>query len=197
MRSSVSGAKVAIRANTRIAPIAAGQREKREKMANIAATQTQTSDNWETPPWLIQEIEAEFGPITLDPCASADNRKSECYFDKETDGLKQPWKGPLTFCNPPYSQVAAWAQKAYFEALVANTTVAFLCAARTDTRWWWRYIRHGEVRLMQGRIRFYYNGQPTKVSAPFPSALVIFRKDFSLKYSPSTVYWDLSEIVRK
>lgn len=163
-------------------------------MANITATQSHNSDEWETPPWLIHRIEAEFGRIMLDPCCTVDNSKGQYSFTKSDDGLSKPWVAPLTYCNPPYSQVGEWAKKAYFEAMTGNTTALFLCAARTDTRWWWRYVRHGEVRFLQGRLRFYYDGQPTKVSAPFPSALAVFRKDLEMVYSPTTVYWGVREL---
>ena len=43
--------------------------------------------------------------------------------------------------------------------------------SRTDTRWWHGYVMRGEVRFLQGRIRF----EGGKHCAPFPSAFAIFR----------------------
>lgn len=164
-------------------------------MADLKATQMSKTDEWETPTWLIRVIEEEFGPITLDPCATAENSKGLLYFPKEDNGLIQQWHG-LTFVNPPYSEVAAWTEKSYQEAFAGNATVLLLVAARTDTRWWWKWVRQGEVRLIQGRLRFDLNGEEIKVSAPFPSALVIFRR-YVDRYSPSTVYWDIPKEMRK
>lgn len=46
-----------------------------------------------------------------------------------------------------------------------------LIPARTDTRWFHRYIyNQQEVRFIKGRLRF--NG--AKYNAPFPSMIVIF-----------------------
>lgn len=158
-------------------------------MADIKATLSHKQNDWETPDWLIRVIENEFGPITLDPCATNENSKGLLYISKEDNGLAHPWHG-LTFVNPPYDDIAAWVEKSYQEALVGNATVLLLIAARTDTRWWWRWVRQGEVRLLQGRLRFGRDGETVNVSAPFPSVLVVFRRYLD-RYSPSTVYWNI------
>ena len=73
--------------------------------------------------------------------------------------------------NPPYGrEIGRWMQKAY-EASRSGATVVCLIPARTDTSWWHRYAMRGEIRLLQGRLKF-GDGQN---SAPFPSAIVIFR----------------------
>ena len=47
-----------------------------------------------------------------------------------------------------------------------------LVPARTDTAWWHDYVvPFAEVRFLRGRVKF--EGAPT--TAPFPSAVVIFR----------------------
>ena len=54
-----------------------------------------------------------------------------------------------------------------------------LLPARTDTRWWHDYCVKGEVMFLKGRLKF---GDADN-SAPFPSALVVFRpslKDLDL-----------------
>jgi site-specific DNA-methyltransferase (adenine-specific) len=73
--------------------------------------------------------------------------------------------------NPPYGrEIGVWMKK----AKNSNTTVVCLVPARTDTKWWWDNVVDGkaEVRFIKGRLKF--GGQ--KNSAPFPSAVVIFRK---------------------
>lgn len=75
------------------------------------------------------------------------------------------------FCNPPYSQIADWVKKCYYEGRKDNTVVVMLIPARTDTRYFHNYIWHrSEIRFIKGRIRF--NGLD---NAPFPSMVVIFR----------------------
>ena len=81
--------------------------------------------------------------------------------------------GERVFCNPPYSQIAKWVAKAYYEGCKDNTLVALLIPARTDTKYFHNYILHrSEIRFIKGRIQF--DGE-TKDNAPFPSMLVIFR----------------------
>ena len=80
--------------------------------------------------------------------------------------------GYTVFCNPPYSKIAKWVEKAYREALQDKTTVVLLIPARTDTRYFHDFILHrSEIRFIRGRLKFsghVYN-------APFPSMIVIFR----------------------
>jgi site-specific DNA-methyltransferase (adenine-specific) len=76
------------------------------------------------------------------------------------------------FCNPPYSQIGRWVEKAFYEGQKDNTVVVMLIPARTDTRWFHNFILHrSEVRLLKGRLHF----SGAKNSAPFPSMVVIFR----------------------
>lgn len=73
--------------------------------------------------------------------------------------------------NPPYGrEIGKWVRKAY-ESSLGGTTVVCLLPARTDTRWWHDYCMKGEIRFIRGRLKF--GGH--KNSAPFPSAVVIFR----------------------
>lgn len=164
-------------------------------MADITATHSKGQDNWETPWWLVHMIEAEFGGIDLDPCCTFANRKGAEYYTEEHDGLSQPWFGTV-FVNPPYSQMAKWAAKAHSEAALGRTrNIIFLCAARTDTRAWWDHIRYGEVRFIQGRLRFVDPSRNVLAGAPFPSALVIF--SHNMWKTPTTMYWMIPKEARR
>lgn len=129
------------------------------------------SDEWETPQALFDSLDAEFH-FDLDACASEDNHKCERWFSKEEDGLKQNWGGCHVFCNPPYSKISKWVEKAYRETRQDGTVVVLLIPARTDTRYFHNYIYHrSEIRFVNGRLRF----SGATVNAPFPSMVVIFR----------------------
>lgn len=80
--------------------------------------------------------------------------------------------GYTVFCNPPYSQIARWVEKAFDEGHKDNTTVVLLIPARTDTRYFHNFIYgRSEIRFIRGRLKF---GEAVN-SAPFPSMVVIFR----------------------
>lgn len=156
-------------------------------MADLAATQTSKTQNWETPKWLFDLLDEEFN-FDLDVCATDDNTLCEYYFTEEENGLEQEWWG-VAWCNPPYgSQAKFWVEKAYKEAEKGNCTVVLLIASRTDTRYFWDYVRHGEVRFLKRRLKF--GGNDGKYSAPFPSVVVVFRKG---ALESSTVYWEVRE----
>jgi len=125
---------------------------------------------WPTPQGVFDELNAEFG-FTLDPCATHKNAKCERYFTMDDDGLKQDWGKETVFMNPPYGRaIKDWMKKAYQSSL-EGATVVCLPPARTDTQWWHDYAMKGEIRLIRGRLKF----GGAKTSAPFPSAIVIFR----------------------
>lgn len=128
------------------------------------------TDVWETPQRFFDMLNAEFH-FTVDVCADASNAKCAQYFTPEQDGLKQRWEA-VCFMNPPYgAEIGRWVQKA-FESSLFGATVVCLLPARTDTRWWHNYVTlASEIRYLPRRLKF--GGAAN--SAPFPSAVVIFR----------------------
>jgi site-specific DNA-methyltransferase (adenine-specific) len=137
------------------------------------------SEEWGTPWSLFAELDREFG-FTLDPCATKYNAKCRRYYDVKVDGLKQDWAGERVFMNPPYGrQIGDWMRKARLEA-AKGALVVCLVHARTDTRWWHENVEGiaDEVRFIRGRLK--YDCQwGTAFSAPFPSAIVIYRPETS------------------
>lgn len=130
------------------------------------------TDNWATPQDFFDRLNTEFH-FDLDVCANENNHKCEKYYTKEQDGLTMPWKG-IVWCNPPYGrEMGQWVRKALF-ASVGGTTVVMLIPARTDTKWFHDYIYkrdNVEIRFIKGRLKF----GNSKISAPFPSMVVVFR----------------------
>jgi phage N-6-adenine-methyltransferase len=139
---------------------------------NTAVMFSSETDLWATPQDFFNQLDKEFH-FTLDPCATKDNAKCKCYFTKEVDGLKQDWSGEVVFCNPPYGrEIGKWVEKCCEEGNRQHTKVVALLPARTDTKWFHKYIYHNakEIRFVKGRLKF---GNATD-SAPFPSMVVIF-----------------------
>lgn len=130
--------------------------------------QTRRSDEWSTPQALFDSLDQEFH-FDLDVCATQENAKCASFFSLEVDGLRRQWSG-VCWMNPPYGQqIRRWVRKAY-EASLAGSTVVCLLPASTDTGWFHAYCLRGEVRFLQGRLRFSERGR-----APFGSMIVIFR----------------------
>lgn len=129
------------------------------------------SDDWETPHTFFAELAKEFR-FVLDVAASHENAKCDSFFTINEDGLNNKWaSNGDVWMNPPYGRgIKHWIKKAY-ETSLEGTTVVCLVPSRTDTSWWHDYVMKGEVRFVRGRLKF--GGH--KNSAPFPSAVVIFR----------------------
>ena len=128
------------------------------------------SDEWETPPEMFAELDKEFHFAT-DVAALPDNAKCDHFYTPGEDGLAQTWQG-ICWMNPPYGlALRQWVKKAK-ESAEAGATVVCLLPVRSDTQWWHDYVLPvAEVRYIRGRMKF--NG--IENSAPFPSAIVIFR----------------------
>lgn len=153
------------------------------------------TDQWATPLDFFKKVDAVFR-FETDVCADAKNAKCEKFFDAEANGLKQIWTG-VCWMNPPYGSpesicgpnckkkscqsrgyhnavykpgIEDWVKKDY-ESSLAGATVVCLVPARTCSAWWQDYIVKGEIMLIRGRLKF----GNSENSAPFPSALVVFR----------------------
>ena len=125
--------------------------------------------DWATPPEFFQTLDAEFG-FDVDVCANCDNARCPIFFSPEVDGLQQQWRG-VCWMNPPYgSAIGDWMAKAYLSSL-QGATVVCLVPARTDTQWWHDFAMRGEIRFLEGRLKFGVG----RGTAPFPSAVVVFR----------------------
>lgn len=120
------------------------------------------SDRWATPTAVYAALDAAFD-FNFDPCP----------LDGSGDGLAPlycDWSGKRVFCNPPYGPgIGDWLRRAH-EADVA----VYLIPARTDTRWFHSEVlpKASEIRFLKGRLKF----GDAKHSAPFPSMVVVYRR---------------------
>lgn len=116
--------------------------------------------DWRTPKNVYDQLDREF-KFDFDPCPS----------NPEFDGLQVEW-GNSNFVNPPYGRhIGKWIAKGYNE-YSKGKTVVFLIPSRTDTIWWHEFIMKAtEIRFIEGRLKFSEHHN----SAPFPSAIVVFK----------------------
>lgn len=128
------------------------------------------SDRWYTPAEVLAVARQVLGAIDLDPASDDDAQarvRAERYYTPADDGLTRPWAGRV-FVNPPYSAVAAWAER--FAVAAATSEIAaglLLVPARVDTGWWQR-VAHLPWCAWRGRLRF----SEAETGATFPSALI-------------------------
>jgi len=79
------------------------------------------------------------------------------------DGLARTWACERVWCNPPYSSIEPWIEKAHAEWSIGlcDLIVMLLPANRTEQGWWQRQVEpyrdgHGPIRVefLPGRLRF-------------------------------------------
>ena len=129
------------------------------------------TDLWYTPQDFFKKYDDVY-KFETDVCATDDNAKCAKYYTEEMDGLSQEWRG-VCWMNPPYGRtIGNWMKKAY-ESSLSGATVVCLVPARTDTNWWHDYAMKGDIEFIRGRLKF----GGSKNSAPFPSAVVVFKQE--------------------
>jgi len=150
---------------------AAHRRRNRKLKGSLEVMGSSRSCEWSTDPEVFAELSQRYGPFDLDPCATHENHKCPRFFTKEQDGLAQPWTGRV-FMNPPYGRAMGdWMRKAWEASRTTAELVVCLVPARVDTAWWHEYAIRGEIEFIRGRLRF----GNLENTAPFPSAIVVFR----------------------
>lgn len=137
------------------------------------------NDFWATPEDFFKKISERFS-FALDACAEPWSAKCPRYYTPQADGLTSPW-ATWTWCNPPYSQLVRWCQKAAGERARGVSSV-LLTFARTDTQAWHDYVMpHAtELIFIKGRIRF-VSPVTKKASAPAPTPSVLIVYDATVR----------------
>ena len=142
-------------------------------------------DDRGTDPAFFAQMTEEFGPFDLDVAAAPHNAKCSRYYTLEDDGIEQPWSGRV-WCNPPYSGIGDWVEKAWNEWDDQNVVaiVMLLPANRTEQKWWQELVepyrdkgRGFTVRFLPGRMRFDRPGAvigPKGDRPPFGCCLLIW-----------------------
>lgn len=116
-------------------------------------------DNFETPDYIFNQLNAAFNFEYDAACTTLNCKCPRGFFiDKGQNGLEESWANKRIFCNPPFSQKAAWIQKAYEEVIqgFCPLCVMILPILAMDTKAWHQFIKRGGVHYeeLEGRISF-------------------------------------------
>jgi len=85
------------------------------------------TDEWYTPPQVVDAAREAMGNIDLDPASCEEANKTvraTKYYDVAEDGLTLPWEGRI-WCNPPFSEAAKWADR--FLTHIENGSISTAC----------------------------------------------------------------------
>ena len=111
------------------------------------------NDTWATPLYLFEYAKSRFGDFDLDVCAAHDSFKCQPYYTIDDNSLVQPWR-KLNWCNPPYSNIRPWVEKAALEINLGHQTVMLL-PADFSTQWFkliWEVS--SEILIINKRVQF-------------------------------------------
>jgi len=115
-------------------------------------------DHCATPEWLYKALDAEFR-FDLDPCPLT--------VSPQRDGLALDWTGRRVFCNPPYSKIEPWVQKAFD----SQALTVFLVPGRIDAKWS-RILREGGATLRPFCRTVNFEGLDGKRHKPMGGSMV-------------------------
>lgn len=163
----------------------------------------QSEQSVETPADLLTAVKRFLGVthFWIDLAADDQNRKARRYYSEKVDSLKQAWSWqewsggeggrPWAWCNPPYTKIAPWVEKAFVEAMDKWADVAMLVPASVGSEWWARFVHEpGCTRVLLLR------GRPTFVghTSPYPKdlAVILYLGDVDSPFVklPKYTMWD-------
>lgn len=124
----------------------------------ISNTPPEDKDEFQTPGWLFNWRFERFR-FEVDLAATHQNAKCSLYYTKDEDALARPWREQVgetaLWCNPPYSDIEPWLQKAAQER-INGLVIDLLLPAMNGEVYWGKYV-HGvasEVTFLNGRVSF-------------------------------------------
>lgn len=144
-------------------------------------------DDRATSPEVFNPLHERFR-FTIDVAALPHNAKLPRFYTPEDDGLACSWFGERVWCNPPYSNIRPWVEKAWHEWAGADrsqTIVMIVPANRTEQGWWQDLVEpHLRARradfhceFLRGRVRFIArdgNGIKPNERPPFGCCLLVW-----------------------
>lgn len=127
------------------------------RLAKGAHVSNNSGENeWYTPSCYIESARLVMGKIDLDPASSEcanEIVKAKKYFDEQSNGLSQKWKGNI-WMNPPYAQPAIFDFILKLETEEYEQAIVLVNNA-TETKWGQKLLELSDaVCFHTGRIRF-------------------------------------------
>jgi hypothetical protein len=134
---------------------------------------------WYSPPEYVDAARQVMGAIDLDPMSSSTANnvvQAETYFDAETDGLQQRWRGRL-WANPPYTNktMTAFVTKLITDHEAGDVTEAVVLTNNaTDTTWFQALASEADaICLPRGRAH-YWRGDNREISSALQGQTVFY-----------------------
>lgn len=115
------------------------------------------SQEWYTPPEIVERVVDCLGEIDLDPCANPQKHlrtiPAKTHFDVHDNAFDKHWNGKV-FINPPFAETGRWVarlQESYWSGNIKEAIL--LCLASVETRWF-QWLAAQPLCLPNHRIQF-------------------------------------------
>ncbi|AUR96579.1 DNA N-6-adenine-methyltransferase [Vibrio phage 1.226.O._10N.261.48.E5] len=152
-----------------------------------SSTPIEIRDLWMTPGFIFDYYNRRFN-FTCDVAASCENALCESFYTEEDNSLSQDWF-MVNWCNPPYSKIMPWVEKAVSEMSNGNKTV-MLIPADTSVKWFkLAFDNCSECHFISGRLSFVNEATKKPVSGNNKGS-VVFVFDPSSPFKSQTVLID-------
>ena len=112
------------------------------------------TDQWGTPPWVLDFVTSVWGPLDLDVAAARWNAKAPRFFSQQRSALRSTWKARHAWMNPPYSDgnLPAFTERARHQVLDRHSRqLSGLVPADPSTDWFRENILRPHRRLISSR----------------------------------------------
>ncbi len=153
------------------------------------------SQEWTTPPELIEWIENRFGQIDLDIAASKENAICERYFTKEHSAFKNPWKCKNGFFNPPFDMIEMFCLQADVAVNYeqdSKRVIGLFPLNVVGNKYWPKIGKQYSYRIeLNPRVQYVPHAKSRKKGNAVngPSQLVIWDRDPKVRYKIKMEVW--------
>lgn len=165
----------------------------------ISHTPKPFKDRWRTPIEVFKALDAEF-VFKLDAAADESNALCKAFLSEEADALKCDWNSDgAIFCNPPYSNIKPWVNKAAEQCRKQKQTIVMLLPSDTSTAWFHEALDSvHEVRFITGGRLSFINAQTgNKGKAGNSKGSVLFIWRPMLRLGCSIMYVQRKELLKR
>lgn len=147
-----------------------------------SATPDNKKDYWNTPWHAVHDAAFLIGQsFELDACAKDQSAaKAYQWITPEQDALTSQWVPKVAgavWCNPPFSNKAAFLDRAYQQAKLHGLTVCVMVPYEHLTLWWRQYVSNRATVVYLPDGRYNYVDDETKIEQSgvnFASCFVVF-----------------------
>lgn len=143
-----------------------------------------SKQDYSTPNEFLWAVESRFGKISFDLAADEQNKKAPSFYSVEEDSLKQDWHSlrGLLFLNPPFNDIAPWAEKCDYESNL-GARILFLTPASVGSNWFADHV-HRRARVYAIRPRLSFDGKN-----PYPKDCILSYYSFGTANTFETWKW--------